>query len=181
MALAVALIGIPFVLVTQFTGGANPQWAGRYLLVSGFLLATFGWAALATRHPVLRGAFALLAVVVTIGGVAWLQVRSHDVERAFAALESRPEPVTVSSLYFFAREGGATYGDHRWLTLSPGPGGGAADAARVLTAAGIDEFASVQPTATRPLRFPGFTPAGTSDLRLFDGVDLTVKSWRKLP
>jgi hypothetical protein len=180
LVLATALGAVPIVLATQFRGGAAPQWAGRYLLETGFLLAVVGWAALAHQRPrALRAAFAALAVAVTASGVAWLVVRSHDVAQTVATLDHRPEPVIVSGLYHLAREGGATYGDHRWLTLSPGPGGGPPDAARVLAAADVDRFASVQPQDQRPLAVPGYTAGATSDLRLFDGVHLRVTSWRR--
>lgn len=179
--LAVALGAIPLVLATQFRGGAGPQWAGRYLLVSGFLLAVLGWAALERRPPVLRTAFAGLALATTAFGLVWLHVRSHDVDRTIATLERRPEPVLVSGVYHLAREGGATYGDKRWLTLSPTPQGTPAAVAKVLQQAGIDRFASVELAGERPRRYPGFTAAGTSTVTLFEGVDLRVTSWRRSP
>ncbi len=101
----VALAAVPLVLATQFRGGAAPQWAGRYLLLSGFLLAVLGWTALERRAPRLRVAMAALAAATTVAGVAWLALRSHDVDRAIAALEARTEPVLVSDVYHLAREG----------------------------------------------------------------------------
>ena len=181
LVLAIALGAIPIVLATQFRGGAAPQWAGRYLLPTGLLLAVVGWAALERRPRPVQAAFAGLAAVVTVFGLAWLSVRSHDVERAVAALESRPEPVLVSDVYFLAREGGATYGDKRWLTLSPGSGGTPADAARILEDAGVETFASVELEAEPPMTFQGFRAKTPSDLRLFDGVDLRVTTWRRSP
>jgi hypothetical protein len=177
----IALGAIPLVLATQFRGGAGPQWAGRYLLVSGFLLAVLGWAALERRPPVLRAAFAALALGTTVFGLTWLSVRSHDVDRTIATLEKRPEPVLVSGVYHLAREGGATYGDHRWLTLSPNPGGRPADAAHILDDAGAAAFASVDYAGTEPRRFPGFRPTSTTRITLFDGVDLQITSWRTTP
>lgn len=177
----IAIGAVPIVLATQFRGGAGPQWAGRYLLVSGFLLAVVGWAALERRPRAVQGAFAGVAALVTVFGLAWLSVRSHDVDRAVAALESRPEPVLVSDVYHLAREGGATYGHKRWLTLSPAPGGSPADAAAVLDEAGVDTFASVELEAEPPATFPGFRAKTPSDLRLFDGVDLRVTSWERSP
>ena len=184
LVLAVALGAAPIVLATQFRGGAGPQWAGRYLLTSGLLLAVVGWSALATsnRRP-LAGAAAALAVATTAFGLLWLQVRSHDVERTIAALEARPEPVLVSDVFHLAREGGATFGDTRWLTLTDRRTD-APLAAEVLTEAGIDTFASVEPAARATgdrLDFPGFEPTDHSTIRLFDGVDLTVTSWRTTP
>jgi hypothetical protein len=178
--LVVALGAIPIVLATQFRGGAGPQWAGRYLLSSGLLLAVAGWAALANDdRRRLAVALAGLALATTGFGLAWTSVRTHDVERAIAALEARPEPVLVSDVFHLAREGGATFGDTRWLTLTD-RGTDAPRAAAVLTDAGIATFAAVEP-ATAPLgrlTFPGFEPTTRTTIRLFDGVDLRVTSWR---
>lgn len=181
LVLTIAVGAIPIVLATQLRGGAGPQWAGRYLLPSGLLLAVLGWAALERRPLVVQAAFAGVAALVTLAGIAWLSVRSHDVDRAIAALESRPEPAVVSAVYHLAREGGATYGDKHWLTLSPSPVSTRADAAEVLRKAGIDTFASVELEAEPVLTFPGFRVKTTSDLRLFDGVDLRVTSWARSP
>jgi len=177
----IAIGAVPLVLATQFRGGAGPQWAGRYLLPGGLLLAVVGWAAVEHRPRPVRAAFAGVAALVTVAGIAWLSVRSHDVNRTIATLESRPEPVLVSDVYFLAREGGATYGGKRWLTLSPLQGGSRADAAGVLGDAGIDRFASVELESDRPLTLPGFRPETVSDLRLFDGVDLRVTTWTRPP
>ena len=43
---AVALVSLPLVWAFQFPGGAPPQWGGRYILASGFLLGVLGVAAL---------------------------------------------------------------------------------------------------------------------------------------
>ena len=176
--LAITLGAVPLVLATQFRGGAGPQWAGRYLLLSGFLLAVAGLAALAARPAVLRAAVVALAVAVTAFGAAWLRIRSHDVARNIAALEARPEEVLVSDLYHLAREGGATYGDKRWLTLTDRRRD-VPLAATVLERAGVDTFAAIeQSTAPRDaLDFPGFEPTERTTLRLFDGVDLRITRW----
>ncbi len=42
---------VPVVWVFQFTGGANPQWGGRYLLVTGTLLAVGAAVALPADVP----------------------------------------------------------------------------------------------------------------------------------
>src|SRR5207302_2400038 len=39
---AVALCALPIVWAFQFLGGAYAQWGGRYVLMSGFLLAVVG-------------------------------------------------------------------------------------------------------------------------------------------
>ncbi|HUP85608.1 MAG TPA: hypothetical protein VM143_08070 [Acidimicrobiales bacterium] len=174
---AVGLGAVPIVLATQLRGGAAPQWAGRYLLVSGFLLAVVGVAALESRPPTLRAAVVVLAAAVTAFGLLWTSVRTHDVARTVAALERRPEPVLVSGVYHLAREGGATYGRKRWLTLADHRAA-PARAAAVLGDEGIDSFASVEQTPTPEPAYPGFHPTAHTTLRLFDGVDLRVTSWR---
>ena len=180
LVLGVGLGAVPIVLATQFRGGAAPQWAGRYLLTSGLLLAVVGWAALAVSdRRRLAAATVGLAAASTAFGVAWTAVRTHDVARTVAALEARPEPVLVSDLYHLAREGGATYGDKRWLTLTERRPD-APRAAAVLDEAGIATFASVEPADAPPgrLAFPGFEPTDRTTIRLFDGVDLRITSWR---
>jgi hypothetical protein len=178
LVVAIALGAIPVVLATQFRTGAGPQWAGRYLLTSGLLLAVVGWAVLERRPVALQRAFVALAVAVTVFGLTWTSVRTHDVARAIAALEARPEPVLVSGVYHLAREGGATYGDRRWLTMADADED--ADAVTdVLADAGITTFASVELDSPRPpTTFPGFRATDHSTLRLFDGVDLRITSWR---
>ena len=175
---AVALGAVPIVLVTQFRGGAAPQWAGRYLLVSGFLLTVLGLTVLASKPVALRAAVVALAVAVTAFGLAWVSVRTHAVDRTISALEARPEPVLVSEVYHLAREGGATYGEKRWLTLTDG-GRDAPRAAEVLHDAGVGTFAAIEQTTAprRALDFPGFEPTDHSTLRLFEGVDLRITRW----
>ncbi len=177
--LAVALAAVPLVLATQFRGGAAPQWAGRYLLISGLLLAVVGWAGVEHRPLALRAGLGALAALVTVAGLTWLSVRSHDIDRTFTALGDRHDPVVVSDVYFLGREGGAFYSEQRWLTLSGGTRGRPADAARVLDEAGIDRFASVQDTESRPLSFPGYHRGGARRLPLFSGVDLVVTTWSR--
>jgi hypothetical protein len=178
---AVALAAIPFVVFFQFRGGAAPQWGGRYLLPSGLLLAVLGWAGLssaAVQRNVLRGVGAL-AAGVTAFGLVWMSVRTHDIDRAMATLHRRPEPVLVFSPYFLAREGGARYGEKRWLTLSPQ--GDAPFASSVLQEAGVTTFASVDIAGDRRRTYPGFASGSTTLVRLFDGVDVRVTHWQKGP
>ena len=181
--LAVALGAIPIVLVTQFRGGAGPQWAGRYLLVSGFLLAVVGLAALDRRPTILRTGVIVLAVAVTAFGLAWLR---HPVPRR------RPHDPGA---------GGETGAGPRLRRVPPGPGGRRhlrrqalahphrrpptmrPTAADVLTDAGVTTFAAVEPVDAPPdrLDFPGFEPADRTTLRLFDGVDLRITRWEAAP
>ena len=44
LAALIALLALPVVWYTDFTGGVLPQWGGRYILTSGLLLGTVGIA-----------------------------------------------------------------------------------------------------------------------------------------
>jgi hypothetical protein len=177
---AIALAAIPLVLLAQYRGGAAPQWGGRYLLPSGLLLTAAAVAQLRTLAKPVATAMTALAVGVTAFGVAWLAVRSHDVARTIAAIERRPEPVVVSTVAHLAREGGASYGDKRWLTAL-----GRAElreAASVVEAAGEERLLLVEYAALAGAMgsdtLPGFRPAGRpTTLRLFSGVDLRLTAW----
>jgi hypothetical protein len=147
------------------------------MLASGLLLAVLGFAALAGRDRRIEIACGALAVLVTAFGLTWLSVRSHDVDRATAALTARPEPVIVSGVAHLAREGGARYGEKRWLTMSAASTPG--DVTRVLEGAGVDSFAFVDLPTDRPRVFPDFEPRSAEAVRLFEGVELRVTEWRK--
>src|SRR5260221_669267 len=62
---------LPVVWFFQYSGGARPQWGGRYVLLSGVLLAIVGVVVLA-RRPAVLGALLALSVAVTGGGAAYL-------------------------------------------------------------------------------------------------------------
>jgi hypothetical protein len=138
------LAALPLVWAFQFPGGAAPQWGGRYILTTGFLLAVLGVVALPRLPSAIRVGFVALSVGVTAFGVAWLVERSHDTARMERALGRRPEPVLVSRIAHLAREGGAYYGtvdDRRWLTAVTSDD--LQLAGRVLDQAGVDGFALV--------------------------------------
>lgn len=172
----VALVALPLVWATQFSGGAAPQWAGRYLLVSGLLLGVAGVVALPALPRWARAGGVGLAVTVTAFGVAWTSVRTHDFARAEAALNGRPEPVLVSQIGHLVREGGAFYGDRRWLTAPTD-----ADqrfAVGVVEAAGDTRFGLVQLSAGRvEPRFAGWRSTGSDELELVDGLRVTVTTY----
>src|SRR5690606_5824953 len=82
LVLGFALVPIPLVLAFQDTGGALPQWGGRYLLTTGFLLAVVGVSCLPDLEVWARRAAVGAAVVITALGLAWLNVRSYQVADA---------------------------------------------------------------------------------------------------
>jgi hypothetical protein len=116
---ALALLALPMVWLFQYSGGANPQWGGRYVLVTGTLLVIGAAVVLPMMPKAARFAVVALAVLVTAGGLAWLSQRSHTVADAFATLRSDDGTVLVSRYSHLLREGGAFYTpDQRWLTAT---------------------------------------------------------------
>src|SRR3546814_2823831 len=93
-------------------------------------------------------------VAVTAMGVAWLGVRSYDVERVFDALSERPEDVVVAANSFFAREGMDAYVERRWL--APGAGVTLAAVAQVVDDAGLSSFVLVGGTGEQVPRVGDF-------------------------
>jgi hypothetical protein len=183
MMLGTALVALPLVWVFQYSGGAAPQWAGRYILPSGLLLLVAGVLALPEIRKPIRVGFIALSVAVTGFGVAWLAQRSHDTARMERALGRRPEPVLVSRIAHLAREGGAFYGtvdDRRWLTAVT-----ASDvqlASTVLDQAGVDRFAMIDlPEDGAPAaRIGQFSASPSSDrVPWLDGVVLRVTSYSR--
>lgn len=138
--LASALVMTVLTWTFQLTGGAGPQWGGRYLLVPTLLLTTLGIVALVERDdrriaiPV-----AGLAVVVTAFGVVWLNHRSHEVEDFFDDLAEQPEDVVISTNGFLVREAGPAYEDRRYLSV--GRRGSVDGAVQVVEDAGFETFA----------------------------------------
>ena len=176
--MAVALLSLPLVWAFQYTGGAGPQWGGRYLLVSGFLLGVVGITRLGELQPWAQRLVVGLAVGVTCLGLAWLSVRSHDVARTMEALTDRPEPVLVSRLGHFVRDGGWFADQRRWLTAESRAE--QADAVRVVEAAGFDRFGLVElASQPEPAPIPGWARTGSETLRYFEGVEVRVTSFAR--
>jgi hypothetical protein len=174
--LAMAVLALPLVWAFQFTGGAAPQWGGRYILPSGLLLGVVGVTCLPLLTRWARTSIVVLAAAVTCFGVAWLSVRSHDVARASEALARRPEPVLVSTNAHLVREGGWFAGDRRWLS-APRPSD-PERAARVLIDAGVPSFGLVEYVGEFPPRdFPGWSRAGVSTVPYLVGDVLQVTTY----
>lgn len=149
---ATALVMTVLTWTFQLTGGAGPQWGGRYLLVPTLLLTTLGVVAVVERGDRrMAAAVAGAAVLVSGLGVAWLDQRSQDVEDFFAVLARQPEDVVISTNGFLVREAGPAYDERRYLSV--GRRGTVEGAVRVVEDAGFDTFAIVtldeEPPATR--------------------------------
>jgi hypothetical protein len=169
------LVALPVVWAFQWTGGAGPQWGGRYVLTTMFVLVVAAVVALPSLKAPVPQVLVGLAVAVTVFGLAWMSVRTHDVARTMRALDARPEPVLIAdgAIGHLPREGGAFYGEHRWLTTPKTEN--RAEAARVVREAGFTSFAMVDTSGVDLPRAIGeFTAAPSSKITLFDGVPLTI-------
>ncbi|MGH9179634.1 MAG: hypothetical protein ACRD0N_13900 [Acidimicrobiales bacterium] len=175
--LGVSLLALPLVWATQFQGGAAPQWGARYLLVSGLAMAVLGAVNLVTLASWARAFLVGLTVVVTGFGLIWTSQRTHGVADALAALNARTEPVLVSRIGHLAREGGAFYTEHRWLTAPSDED--EAFAVDVLERAGVDRYALVAlGTGTAPPPPDGWRVVGRDTVDYL-GFDLRVTSFAR--
>jgi 4-amino-4-deoxy-L-arabinose transferase-like glycosyltransferase len=138
--LGMAVVMTVLIWTFQYTGGAVPQWGGRYLLVPTLLLTTLGIVAVVELrgHRIPRLALSIFAVAVTLFGAAWLQQRSHDVGAFFNDLAERPEDVVISTNGFFVREAGPAYDERRYLSI--GRGADVEGAVDVVRDAGLETF-----------------------------------------
>ena len=174
----IAVVALPIVWALQYQGGAAPQWAGRYILPSGLLLAAVGIAWLSGLGPMVRRGLIVLSAAVTAFGVAWLVERSHHVASAAEALTCRPEPVLVARLHHLPREAGGFYDEKRWL-VAPADDDVIA-AADIVKNAGFDGFAVVDlanADADAPFAVPGYRVSGQERIQFFRDIDLDVVSY----
>jgi hypothetical protein len=177
--LAFALVPVPLVLAFQYTGGALPQWGGRYLLTSGFVLAAVGAAALPELVRWARIGAVALSVAVTALGLTWMAIRTHQVAAALAPLGERPEEILIWSDGFLPREFAAAYGEDRWLAgASPDRLDAALDVAGRAAPATIG-VVTTGPTGDQGLApaIPGYHVTGTSELPFLDPVNLIITSY----
>jgi hypothetical protein len=138
---AVAVAALPVAWLSQFSGGADAQWGARYLLTCGAMLAVIGCVVLQGRRRALV-ATVVLAALVTLGGVAWLSVRSHTVADGMRTILARDDQMLISRQPHMLREGGAFYDPQRkWLTATDDRE--LRRAVRVAHEAGVTEFALI--------------------------------------
>ena len=112
----VGALALPLVWAFQYSGGAGPQWGGRYELLSGALFAVVGIVVLEGKRVALVAAVTA-AALVTAFGLAWLSQRSNTVAEGMEAIVARHDQAVVSLEAHALREGGAFYDPtRRWLT-----------------------------------------------------------------
>ncbi len=104
-ALAVlVLVPIPLVWATQYAGAAEAQWAGRYILTSGVVLAVYGAVVVSRTKPRLVMGFLAANVFMSVLGLSYLVSRTNDFGAANRAV-AQMEGVVVFTESFLAREG----------------------------------------------------------------------------
>jgi hypothetical protein len=174
----VALGSLPLVWAVQFTGGAGPQWGGRYILTSGALLVVLATVTFTSdsARSVLRTT-ALAGFAMTIVGVAWTIHRTHEFADAFDELAETHVPVLVFHDPFLAREGGTLLITEQWLAAT-GPRA-RTEAVEVLEKLGVSEAGFVDLDDGTPVReLPGWVETGSERVQLLDGIHLRVTYWR---
>lgn len=171
---AIAVLSLPLVWLVQYTGGAAPQWGGRYILLSGTLLITVATATLMSGPAlkVLR-ATALAGLAITLIGVVWTVERTHSFADAMRTLADRDEAVLVFHDPHLARGGGVLVLDEQWL-VATGPEA-REEAADALEALEISEVGFVQhDRGDDPLTLPGWIITDQMRVHLVNDLHLSV-------
>jgi hypothetical protein len=178
LVLAYGLVPVPLVIAFQYTGGALPQWGGRYLLLSGLLLGVVGVAERGRMPAWARRGFVGLAVGVTAFGLAWFSARTHQVAAAGERLEALGEPLLIAENGFLPREFGATYPGQQWWAVSRRADLPAALA--LVDRAPVDRFGLVLADADgESPALPGWRRTGTDRVPFVGGVDLAVARYER--
>ena len=174
-----AVAALPLVWAFQYSGGAGPQWGGRYTLLSGALLLVAATVVLEGHRNALVAA-CLVAALVTGFGIAWLSVRSHWVAHGIERIVDRHDQAVISGEAHVLREGGAFYDDSRhWLTsTSPRE---LHRAVRIVQDAGDTEFAYVVSDGVRiPRVIDGYQRDGIEKVQfLRPDLYLEVATFRR--
>jgi hypothetical protein len=176
--LLVAALALPLVWAFQYSGGAGPQWGGRYELMSGALFAIVGIVVLERRREAFIAVIAVSAVVTGFG-LAWLSQRSNTVAEGMQALVDRHDQAVISYEAHALREGGAFYSpDLHWLTATSSDE--LERAVTVVDRAGDREFALVANDGRKtPHTVGGFTKQGTQRIVfLRPDIHLQVDTYR---
>ena len=168
----IAMMATGVTWMFQYTGGAEPQWGGRYLLAPTLLLVCVGVVAIRDADRLIRLTAIVFAVTVTAFGVGWLHERTHGVDDFFDRLASQPDDVIISTNGFFVREAGPAYHDRRYLSL--GRHSSLEGAVEVVERAGLKTFGILTEDADAPA--VDAVDAGTTKLS-FLGSTLWLHSY----
>ncbi len=177
---AIACVALPIAWYAQYQGGAVPQWGGRYILLSGTLLAVAGCVVLRS-HPRAFVAVVALAAITTAAGIGWLGVRSNTVAEGMAMIVARHDQVVIARQTHFLREGGAFYdSDEHWLTATTDAQ--LTKAVRIARESGATEFALIDGGDRRAPATLGEYVRGRTELVSFlrPDVKVAVTTYRAL-
>lgn len=168
-----SLVATALTWLFQYTGGANPQWGGRYLLAPTIVLTAVGAVALARGPVLIRRSVLVAAVAVSAFGVAWVQWRTAEIDDLFDELSDQPEDVIISTNGWFVREGGPITQERRYLSLGTEPTveGAVAD---VVRPAGFETFGVL---GGDPEELPGATLVSTTEFQVV-GTSIQYHSYR---
>ena len=177
--LLIALLALPLVWAFQYSGGAGPQWGGRYELLSGALLAVVATVALEGKRVALT-AVIVTAALMTGFGLVWLQVRSHSVAVGIEALADRHDEAVISNEAHLLREGGAFYEpSRRWLTVTSDAE--LHRALRIVEGAGVHELAlATDSTGPYPSHLGAFERQGVQRVEfLRPDIRMAIVTYRR--
>ena len=149
----VAVSALPLVWAFQFVGGAGPQWGGRYILESGFLLGVLGAVVLwrSETQADVRRVVVGASVAVSLFGALWLVERSHGVDDGFDRIQAVDVDGIVAANPFILREGGSEFIGERWLSANSGDGDDVAGGLRLLGEAGAETGGVLQEAGAPPV------------------------------
>ena len=175
----IALVAMPVVWLSQYTGGASGQWAARYLLVTSMLLMIGAVVALPRLSPMGQKALVGLAALVTVFGIVWLADRTHTVASAMRSVAAHDDSVLISQYPDLLREGGAFYTpDRQWLT--------AGNAAELRRAAEIAEDVNASKITLlglanqpRPARIGSYTRGTSEQIEMLPDIPARLTTYER--
>jgi hypothetical protein len=176
-----AVAALPFIWAFQFTGGAEPQWGGRYLLPTMVVLLASGAVVLARLTKPAVTALVVVSVAVTSFGLVWLSVRTRDVARTGRTLAALPDSAVIFRISHVAREEGAFYTPTRkWLTAQSSAD--EARAARIMVEAGVRRLSVVSiDDRHHDSNLAGYSKVDRRRIHLFSDTPLRITSYEASP
>jgi hypothetical protein len=176
----IGLVALPLVWMFQYSGGAVPQWGGRYVLPSMLVLSAVGIGASGLLDKWLQIGLVALSAAVAVFGLTWMSHRTHEVGRAAATVAAIDVPV-VSAQDFWLRELGAVYdSDTPWLSVAGQARVG--DAVAVLEEAGAPSFDLLwipSEADQQPPEVAGWLAAGEDRTETWLGVDFRLTRYQQ--
>ncbi len=175
-----AIASLPVVWAFQYTGGAGPQWGGRYTLMSSFVFTVTGAKVLPAMDRVVRGVLVFGSVAITVFGLVWMSVRTHDVADAGRTLRDRGDQVVVASRTagFLPREFVPSIAERRWLKVTDDRD--LERASEIVSAVGDDDFAVLLIEGTDPeARIGAYRLSSEQRVRFVSGLYLVLAIYER--